>query len=104
MNPNGKNAPSIDGTSLLALLHNPKATNWKGPSLALTTKGKPDSVDYAMRSKRYRYIYTKRGQEELYDHKTDPNEWYNLADNEQYHEIKNEMHDRLSQLIFDLQK
>jgi hypothetical protein len=33
-----------------------------------------------VRSERYRYIYyTVSGLEELYDHRTDPNEWENVA-------------------------
>ncbi len=34
---------------------------------------------YAIRTQRYRYILYNSGQEEIYDHKKDPYEWYNLA-------------------------
>ena len=41
-----------------------------------------------MRSQRYRYIYYEYNSlEELYDHQSDPNEFYNLAYNNDYKEI-----------------
>ena len=99
VNPNGKTVPPIDGTSLLKLLHNPGATIWEGPSFALTSKGTPDSISYSLRSKMFRYIYTKNGQEELYDHRKDPNEWHNQAGNKQYGEIKRTLKNALFDLI-----
>ena len=33
---------------------------------------------YAIKTDRYRYILYNNGKEELYDHKSDPNEWINL--------------------------
>jgi hypothetical protein len=35
--------------------------------------------NHAVRSRDYRYIRYSNGDEELYDHRTDPNEWHNLA-------------------------
>jgi hypothetical protein len=32
-----------------------------------------------VRTERYRYIRYRNGEEELYDHANDPNEWTNLA-------------------------
>jgi len=35
--------------------------------------------NHAVRSRDYRYIRYSNGDEELYDHRSDPNEWHNLA-------------------------
>lgn len=35
--------------------------------------------NHAVRSQRWRYIRYSDGSEELYDHFSDPNEWFNLA-------------------------
>ena len=43
---------------------------------------------HAVRDLRYRYISYRNGQEELYDHQRDPEEWTNLADDPEYKTIK----------------
>jgi iduronate 2-sulfatase len=43
---------------------------------ALTTYG---WGNHGIRTENYRYIRYNDGSEEFYDHQTDPNEWYNLA-------------------------
>jgi arylsulfatase A-like enzyme len=52
----------------------------KGPrtneSIAITTFG---MQNHALRTSRYRYIRYEDGGEELYDHNSDPNEWFNIA-------------------------
>ena len=63
----------LDGQSIVPLLQNPKR-KWNRP--VLTTFGKGN---YAVRTKRWRYIRYNDGGEELYDHETDPKEWTNLA-------------------------
>lgn len=84
---------SLAGSSLRPLLENPEQEQWDGPPVALTEisgnphpnyspfieRLSPDDFHYAVRSKNYRYIRTKNGQEELYDHRKDPYEWKNLA-------------------------
>ena len=45
---------------------------------ALTTHGRGN---HSLRTQRYRYIRYADGSEELYDHRTDPHEWKNLAGN-----------------------
>lgn len=64
---------SLDGTSLVPLLKN-TSREWSRP--ALTTHGRGN---HALRSDRWRYIRYENGDEELYDHANDPNEWTNLA-------------------------
>lgn len=67
-----------DGQSLVPLLRNPKA-KWERPALMTYMRG-----NHAVRSDRWRYIRYVDGSEELYDHNTDPNEWYNLAGQSRY--------------------
>ena len=45
---------------------------------------------HAVRSENWRYIRYADGSEELYDHRSDPNEWYNLANNPDYGDIVRE--------------
>jgi hypothetical protein len=44
---------------------------------------------------RYRYIRYVNGDEELYDHASDPNEWTNLATSPEHAEIKAKLAARL---------
>jgi arylsulfatase A-like enzyme len=82
-------APShTDGTSLVPLIKDPQT---KRPPVITSYRfsDRPEwhlgqsrdaEVGHAVRSERYRYIYyTVSGLEELYDHRTDPNEWENVA-------------------------
>jgi arylsulfatase A-like enzyme len=64
----------LDGRSLTPLLRDPSAA-WEWPSL--TTHGRGN---HAVRSQHWRYIRYQDGSEELYDHRVDPHEWTNLAD------------------------
>ena len=75
----------LDGVSMRSLLENPDA-KWDRP--ALTSHGR---MNHALRSDRWRYIRYADGSEELYDHRTDPMEWNNLADNARLSAVKNEL-------------
>lgn len=77
--------PELQGTSLLPQLRDPKIER---DFPVLTTHGRYNN---ALRSKRWRYILNKHGNEELYDHDNDPNEWTNLADNPEYDSVKKEL-------------
>jgi hypothetical protein len=44
-----------------------------------------------VRNDQWRYIRYFDGSEELYDHRIDPNEWTNLADDNKFRKIKIEM-------------
>lgn len=63
----------LDGVSLVPLLKDPKA-QWDRPSI--TTWGRNN---HSARGQRYRYIRHPNGEEQLYDHKVDPDEFKNLA-------------------------
>ena len=65
--------PKLEGNSLVPLIKDPSAS-WSG--VALTTQGRRN---HAVRDDRYRYIRYADGGEELYDHKSDPHEFDNLA-------------------------
>ncbi len=63
----------VEGESIVPLLKNPAAP-WDRP--AITTHGRGN---HAVRSESHRYIRYANGEEELYDHRSDPYEWTNLA-------------------------
>jgi len=71
----------LEGQSLTPLLNDPQK-EWSRP--ALTTFG-PDN--HTLRTDYWRFIRYSDGSEELYDHRTDPNEWHNLATNSQHVEL-----------------
>jgi arylsulfatase A-like enzyme len=81
-NPQGQ---TLEGISMRPLLANPDA-RWKRP--ALTTHGRNN---HALRSQHYRYIRYADGGEELYDHRADPMEYNNLAENSKMADVKNQM-------------
>lgn len=72
----------VKGRTLMPLLKNPKA-EWNQP--AITTHG---IHNHSVRDRRYRYIRYENGDEELYDHDNDPQEWTNLAGSPDHVSIK----------------
>ncbi len=72
---------SHDGQSLVTLLRDP-VEKWR-PAVIEYKKG-----NAAVRSRKYRYIRYKDGEEELYDLYEDPNEWRNLAGDPAHKETK----------------
>ena len=58
----------------------------KWPFVAITTYGRKN---HAIRDDNFRYIHYEDESEELYDHRNDHDEWYNLADKSDYSVIKN---------------
>ncbi|WP_430814976.1 sulfatase [Carboxylicivirga sp. RSCT41] len=79
------NGLPLGGYSLLPLIESASSEDWEGPEGALTAIA-TDIVDYSLeaqtfsyRTHDFRYIMYPHGQEELYDLKNDPNEWYNVA-------------------------
>ena len=96
----------LDGYSLRPFLNDPAHREWNGPSVAFTAirdievfkKYHPaftHEPHFSVRSKRYRYTLCATGEEELYDHKNDPHEWMNLANNPKYDEIKDNLRKEL---------
>ena len=74
----------LDGRSLVPLLRNPEQP-WQP---TVTTHGR---LNHAVRSEDFRYIRYADGSEELYDHRVDPMEWTNLAEDGSYEEAKREL-------------
>jgi len=72
----------LEGRSLVPLLRDPGAA-WDHP--VVTTHGRGN---HAVRSERWRYIRYAGGGEELYDHDADPDEWKNLAGNEELASVR----------------
>jgi arylsulfatase A-like enzyme len=79
------NVKGLEGTSLLPQLKNP-ATRRLEP--AVTTWY---YKNHAVRSLNFRYIRYRDGTEELYDHRSDPNEHTNLAADPRYARIKEKL-------------
>ena len=71
-------ADRLEGQSLGPLIRNPNK-KWDKPVLSTWYYG-----NHAVRSERYRYIRYRDGGEELYDHRNDPGEFTNLAQNPEY--------------------
>ncbi|MDY0170442.1 MAG: sulfatase [Thermoguttaceae bacterium] len=72
----------VEGPSVRPLLVDPQAA-WDG--VALTTHGRGN---HAVRDQHWRYIRYADGSEELYDHRSDPHEWTNLAGDPQYAAVR----------------
>ncbi|MFC1782662.1 sulfatase-like hydrolase/transferase [Planctomycetota bacterium] len=75
----------LDGRSLVPLLKDPK-TPWDYP--AITTY---DFNEFSIRTEDFRYIHYIDDSEELYNHRTDPEEWTNVASDPRYKAIKAQM-------------
>ncbi len=100
----------LDGHTLKTFLANPASDNWAGPEVALSTilsdrvkEGKnipmnAEDQHFSVRSVHWRYSLANDHTEELYDHRTDPNEWTNLWDDPQYNEKKSELKKELLSL------
>lgn len=72
----------LEGESLVPLLTNPKA---KRSNPAISSLG-PEY--HSVKDENYSYINYGNGQEELYDHKIDPQEWTNIANDLNYAIVK----------------
>ncbi len=103
---NDTGAP-LGGFSLRPLVRDPEA-HWEGPEGALSIVGvsgpfmqtwDAENQTYAYRTKRWRYIRYSNGDEELYDHSSDPHEWKNLASMKQYREVVEELRQGVSKII-----
>ena len=98
------NGASLDGNSLKPFLIDPNEYSWAGPATSLTQTYNWGATtikeqNYSLRSRRYRYTRYNNGNEELYDHKYDPNEWNNLDHEPGYNEVITEMSLALSKRI-----
>lgn len=72
----------LEGQSLAPFLRDPGAASNRA---VITTQG---FQNHAVRSQHWRYIRYANGAEELYDHRSDPNEFDNLAGNSSFNATK----------------
>ena len=105
--PNRKtNRLPLDGHSLKPLLVAPQQGRWAGPKVALTEIAnadqdpKPQDIHpsrhhFAVRSRRFRYLLCNNGEEELYDHDSDPYEWKNVANDREFSTKKQALRQQL---------
>ncbi|MCP3928774.1 MAG: sulfatase [Bacteroidetes bacterium] len=99
------NGGRIGGHSLKPFLEDPTTKNWEGPNGALSMVGvglnKEEVLKqtYSYRTEEWRYILYLNGKEELYDHKNDHYEWKNIADDENYQEIKQSLKKEMLAII-----
>jgi iduronate 2-sulfatase len=95
----GVQPPSyVHGADLTPLLHNPKA-KWSRPAYTQVLRGREDIMGRSVRTERWRYTEWNDGSEgaELYDHKKDPFEYNNLANDPHFAKVKAEMKNLLNQ-------
>ncbi len=83
----------LDGQSLVPQLHEPG----RPTDRAVLTTFDPGNI--SVRTQRWRYIRYDDGSEELYDHRSDPHEWYNLAGRSEYIDTLQRMRSRASALV-----
>jgi uncharacterized sulfatase len=78
---------NLPGKSLMPLLKNPEKS-WDRPAYTQTRRGNTNDffMGYSVRTDRWRYTEWDNGVRgaELYDHKSDPREFTNLARDEKY--------------------
>jgi arylsulfatase A-like enzyme len=79
----------LDGTSLLAQLKTPAEPRSQP---AITTMGDGAEASYSARSEHWRFIRYSDGTEELYDHRSDPHEFTNLAHDAAHSATKTSLH------------
>lgn len=76
-----ENKAGLEGRSLVPLFKDPKK-KWPYPALTTQMPG-----NHTVRTEEWRYIRYVNGDEELYDHRADPNEFYNLAGKLEYAKV-----------------
>ena len=77
----------LDGISLVPMLKDPKLISDR----MLVTMF--DEGNISIRNHDWRYIRYADGSEELYDHRSDPNEWFNLAAVDRYQSMMSDFRD-----------
>lgn len=74
---------AVQGRSLTPLLSDPSGREWESKP-AYSVMGNRNSVQRSIRTEQYRYSRYTTGEEELYDHANDPDEFTNQASNPEY--------------------
>ncbi len=103
----GKSEAPLGGHSLGGLLRDPVHGRREGPAAVLSVVGNQPNgpagtgPHYSMRTEKWRYTLCSDGEEELYDHLKDPNEWTNLASKPDYGKTKQELRAQLDKMVKD---
>ena len=95
----GVQAIESDGFALTPLLRDPDDGRWGGPSVAVSAVRGLTGVHFAARSTTHRYILCENGDEELYNHTTDPLEHHNLAETDSAAPVKSELRRKLENYL-----
>jgi arylsulfatase A-like enzyme len=90
------NLQPLDGESLVPTLENPDQASDREVIISNL-----QAHEYAITNRDWRYIRYGDGQEELYDHNNDPNEWDNLANEPAYQSIRADMRSKAPASIAD---
>jgi choline-sulfatase len=77
--------PNLQGHSLVPQLKDPDAKR-EWPAITTHNQG-----NHSIRNEEWRYIVYRDGEEELYNEKEDPNEWFNLAKDRKYQGVLKKM-------------
>ncbi len=94
----------LDGHSLRPLLGAPAEGSWDGPPVAMSAVRGNTGTHYSVRSLTHRYTLCNNGEEELYDHRTDPHEWHNLAADPEHETVRCELRNELIRLLWGEEK
>lgn len=87
--------PKNEGRSLKPLLKDPRK-EWPYPAITGWQQG-----SFALQTERYRYIRYGDGSEELYDHRSDLNEWTNLIGKPKFESIRKKLSADLQERLND---
>lgn len=89
----------VNGKSLVSLLSDPQGSVRSDFLLEVYNSKKGyKNIDYAVRTKDYKYAELSSGEKELYDFTTDPYELVNQINNPQYAQIREALANKLAEL------
>ena len=77
--------PHLEGISLVPQLNDPTSPR-EQPAITSSYYG-----NHSVRSRNWRWIVYEDGAEELYDHRTDPDEFHNLASDPAHRAVRNQL-------------
>lgn len=106
-----KDSLQLDGYSLKSFITKMNDQKWEGKDYALIAlasndslgkgvPGKKERQHYSIVTERYKYIRANNGEEELYDHYSDPFEWDNIISEKSADSIKLQMRKKLDYEIY----
>jgi arylsulfatase A-like enzyme len=100
--------PALSGFSLMPFLEDPSTNSWDGPPVCLSAIRGPlagnlpdtdEEPHFSVCSERYRYTLCANGEEELYNHQEDPNEWTNLAGQPEFSGIASQLRVEMKKIL-----